>query len=147
MNFKKAIISYLLHKRTENARNKKIIFFDIMKPLKGVLTTPNKTANQNTKKGLIIMENKNTQANEKNNEHASSSLERNELHNTIWKVANELRGSVDGWDFKQYVLGILFYRYISENMTHYINKEERKRNPSFDYAKLSDEEAEDTKKA
>ncbi len=69
-------------------------------------------------------------------------LERNELHNTIWKVANELRGSVDGWDFKQYVLGILFYRYISENMTHYINKEERKRDPSFDYAKLSDEEAE-----
>ncbi|PUD78601.1 type I restriction-modification system subunit M [Helicobacter pylori] len=82
------------------------------------------------------MENKNTQANE------SSSLERNELHNTIWKVANELRGSVDGWDFKQYVLGILFYRYISENMTHYINKEERKLDPSFDYAKLSDEEAE-----
>ncbi len=71
----------------------------------------------------------------------NSSLERNELHNTIWKVANELRGSVDGWDFKQYVLGILFYRYISENMTHYINKEERKRDPSFDYALLSDEEA------
>ncbi|PDW44443.1 restriction endonuclease [Helicobacter pylori] len=88
------------------------------------------------------MENKNTQANEKNNEHASSSLERNELHNTIWKVANELRGSVDGWDFKQYVLGILFYRYISENMTHYINKEERKRDLGFDYASLSDEEAE-----
>ncbi|RKV55426.1 type I restriction-modification system subunit M [Helicobacter pylori] len=91
------------------------------------------------------MENKNTQANEKNNEHVSSSLERNELHNTIWKVANELRGSVDGWDFKQYVLGILFYRYISENMTHYINKEERKRDPSFDYALLSDEEAERAK--
>ncbi len=82
------------------------------------------------------MENKNTQADK------SSSLERNELHNTIWKMANELRGSVDGWDFKQYVLGILFYRYISENMTHYINKEERKRDPDFDYAKLSDEEAE-----
>lgn len=49
------------------------------------------------------MENKNTQADK------SSSLERNELHNTIWKMANELRGSVDGWDFKQYVLGILFY--------------------------------------
>ncbi|WP_187891606.1 type I restriction-modification system subunit M [Helicobacter pylori] len=91
------------------------------------------------------MENKNTQANEKNNEHASSSLERNELHNTIWKVANELRGSVDGWDFKQYVLGILFYRYISENMAHYINKEERKRDPSFDYALLSDEEAQGAK--
>ncbi len=92
------------------------------------------------------MENKNTQANEKNNEHASSSLERNELHNTIWKVANELRGSVDGWDFKQYVLGILFYRYISENMTDYINKEERKRDPSFDYALLSDEWAERARK-
>ncbi|MFP6351046.1 type I restriction-modification system subunit M [Helicobacter pylori] len=88
------------------------------------------------------MENKNTQTNE------SSSLEHNELHNTIWKVANELRGSVDGWDFKQYVLGILFYRYISENMTDYINKEERerRRDPSFDYALLSDEEAEGDKK-
>ncbi len=50
MNFKKAIIAYLPHKRTENARNKKIIFFAIMKPLKGVLTTPNKTANQKTQK-------------------------------------------------------------------------------------------------
>ncbi|GAA6946247.1 type I restriction-modification system subunit M [Helicobacter pylori] len=85
------------------------------------------------------MENNNTQADK------SSSLERNELHNTIWKVANELRGSVDGWDFKQYVLGILFYRYISENMTHYINKQERELNPNFDYALLSDEEAEGAK--
>ncbi|GAA8470858.1 hypothetical protein KKKH26_06790 [Helicobacter pylori] len=88
------------------------------------------------------MKNKNTQAN-----NASSSLERNELHNTIWKVANELRGSVDGWDFKQYVLGILFYRYISENMTHYINKEQRKSDPSFDYALSSDEKALLKKKA
>ncbi|WP_367687857.1 type I restriction-modification system subunit M [Helicobacter pylori] len=79
---------------------------------------------------------------ENNPNNNQASLERNELHNTIWKVANELRGSVDGWDFKQYVLGILFYRYISENMTDYINKEERKRDPSFDYASLSDEEAE-----
>ncbi len=140
MNFKGVIIAYLPHKRMENARNKKIIFSAIMKPLKGTLTTPNKTANQkNTKKGLIIMENKNTQADK------SSSLERNELHNTIWKMANELRGSVDGWDFKQYVLGILFYRYISENMAHYINKEEREHDPSFDYALLSDEEAESAK--
>ncbi len=76
---------------------------------------------------------------------SQASLERNELHNTIWKVANELRGSVDGWDFKQYVLGILFYRYISENMAHYINKEEREHDPSFDYALLSDEEAEGAK--
>ena len=42
--------------------------------------------------------------------------EREELHKTIWKIANELRGSVDGWDFKQYVLGLLFYRFISENI-------------------------------
>ncbi|WP_332858113.1 type I restriction endonuclease [Helicobacter pylori] len=54
MNFKRAIISYLPHKRTENARNKKIIFFDIMKPLKGALTTPNKNANQN-KKGAYYL--------------------------------------------------------------------------------------------
>ncbi|RKU89475.1 type I restriction endonuclease [Helicobacter pylori] len=53
MTFKKAIISFLSHKRTESARNKKIIFFAIMKPLKGAHPTPNKTANQNTKKGLI----------------------------------------------------------------------------------------------
>ncbi|WP_331458946.1 type I restriction endonuclease subunit M [Helicobacter pylori] len=51
---KKVIIAYLPHKRTENARNKKIIFFAIMKPLKGARPTPNKTTNQkNTKKGLI----------------------------------------------------------------------------------------------
>ena len=42
--------------------------------------------------------------------------ERAELHKTIWRIANDLRGSVDGWDFKQYVLGMLFYRYISENL-------------------------------
>ena len=48
--------------------------------------------------------------------------ERAELHRTIWAIANDLRGSVDGWDFKQYVLGFLFYRYISENITAHINK-------------------------
>ena len=70
-------------------------------------------------------------------------LERNELHKTIWKMADDLRGSVDGWDFKQYVLGLLFYRFISENLTSYLNEEERKAgNPNFDYTKLSDEEAE-----
>lgn len=71
------------------------------------------------------------------------SQERAELHNTIWKLANELRGSVDGWDFKQYVLGFLFYRYISENITNYINLGEKEAgNIDFDYAKLSAEEAE-----
>ncbi|GAA7523384.1 type I restriction-modification system subunit M [Helicobacter pylori] len=90
------------------------------------------------------MENTN-KASAKFNNHAS--LERNELHNTIWKVANELRGSVDGWDFKQYVLGILFYRYISENMANHHNEYERKLDPSFDYASLSDEEAEIVRKS
>ena len=66
--------------------------------------------------------------------------ERDELHKAIWKIANDLRGSVDGWDFKQYVLGFLFYRFISENLNNYINKLEPDDN--FDYAKLSDEQAE-----
>ena len=69
--------------------------------------------------------------------------ERAELHRTIWGMANDLRGSVDGWDFKQYVLGMLFYRYISENLSGYINKGEWEAGMSdFDYAKLSDEDAE-----
>ena len=49
-----------------------------------------------------------------------------ELHRTIWKIANDLRGSVDGWDFKQYFLGMLFYRYISENLTAYLDDQERR---------------------
>ena len=72
--------------------------------------------------------------------------ERAELHRTIWGIANDLRGSVDGWDFKQYVIGFLFYRYISENITSYINKGEKEAgDPNFDYAKLSDEEAEEAR--
>lgn len=70
--------------------------------------------------------------------------ERSELHRAIWQIANDLRGSVDGWDFKQYVLGILFYRFISENLTSFINEDERRipGKEEFDYKKLSDEEAE-----
>ncbi|GIT78484.1 type I restriction-modification system subunit M [Leifsonia sp. LS1] len=69
--------------------------------------------------------------------------QRAELHRTIWRIANDLRGSVDGWDFKSYVLGILFYRFISENLANYINEGERKAgDESFDYVKLSDENAE-----
>ncbi len=67
--------------------------------------------------------------------------EREELHRTIWSIANDLRGSVDGWDFKQYVLGMLFYRYISESIVEYINKNERKINKDFNYANLEDDEA------
>lgn len=58
-----------------------------------------------------------------NNGTVQKEQERNELHRTIWQIANNMRGSVDGWDFKQYVLGMLFYRFISENLTSYINKE------------------------
>ncbi len=69
--------------------------------------------------------------------------ERAELHRTIWNIANDLRGSVDGWDFKQYVLGMLFYRYISENLTNFINQGEHESgNAGFNYAALSDAEAE-----
>lgn len=69
--------------------------------------------------------------------------ERAELHRTIWNIANELRGSVDGWDFKQYVLGMLFYRYISENLTAYLDANEHENGDSdFSYAALSDDEAE-----
>ncbi len=68
--------------------------------------------------------------------------EREELHKTIWKIANELRGSVDGWDFKQYVLGLLFYRFISENIEHYVNENQRKAGISnFEYRNISDKEA------
>ncbi len=69
--------------------------------------------------------------------------ERDELHRAIWAIADGLRGSVDGWDFKSYVLGMMFYRYISENLTNYINDGEIEAgNEGFDYALLSDEDAE-----
>ena len=73
----------------------------------------------------------------------SKEAQRAELHKTIWRIANDLRGSVDGWDFKSYVLGMLFYRYISENLTAFINDEERRAGDArFDYAALPDHRAE-----
>lgn len=72
--------------------------------------------------------------------------ERDELHRAIWSIADDLRGSVDGWDFKSYVLGTMFYRYISENLTYYINDGEHEAgNADFDYAALSDKEAEEAR--
>ncbi|UPR35631.1 type I restriction-modification system subunit M [Vibrio cyclitrophicus] len=65
----------------------------------------------------------------------TSSQQRKDLHNQIWKIANEVRGSVDGWDFKQYVLGALFYRFISENFTNYIEGGDS----SINYAGFDDE--------
>jgi type I restriction enzyme M protein len=78
------------------------------------------------------------------NQNTTKEQERAELHRAIWQIANDLRGSVDGWDFKQYVLGMLFYRFISENLTNYINTDERRiaGQEQFDYAKINDEEAE-----
>ena len=64
----------------------------------------------------------------------TSTQQRAELQNQIWKIANEVRGSVDGWDFKQYVLGTLFYRFISENFANYIEGGDE----SVNYATLSD---------
>lgn len=72
--------------------------------------------------------------------------ERDELHKTIWAIANKLRGKVDGWDFKAYVLGTIFYRYISENLTSYINKmQEEAGVEEFDYAQFDDESAMEAK--
>ena len=61
-----------------------------------------------------------------------------ELYKTLWKIANDLRGSVDGWDFKNYIFGFMFYRFISENITNDWNKKQRKFNENFDYADLND---------
>lgn len=73
---------------------------------------------------------------------STSEAQRAELHKTIWRIANDLRGSVDGWDFKSYVLGMLFYRFISENLADYINRGEREAGTAdFDYALLPDDEA------
>lgn len=74
---------------------------------------------------------------------SNKETERAELHKTIWRIANDLRGSVDGWDFKSYVLGMLFYRFISENLTAYLNTQERKAGDAgFDYTNLPDAAAE-----
>lgn len=71
-------------------------------------------------------------------------IQRAELHRKIWSIADDVRGAVDGWDFKQYILGILFYRFISENITEFFNYAEHEAGDlEFDYAKISDEEAEE----
>ena len=72
--------------------------------------------------------------------------ERDELHRAIWAIADELRGAVDGWDFKNYVLGTMFYRYISENLESYINRGEWDAgNADFHYADMPDGEAEEAR--
>jgi type I restriction enzyme M protein len=77
---------------------------------------------------------------------AKKEQERDELHRAIWAIADDLRGSVDGWDFKSYVLGTMFYRYISENLTGYINQGEWDAgNTDFDYAEMADSDAEEAR--
>ena len=74
---------------------------------------------------------------------SNETTQREELHRKIWAIADYVRGAVDGWDFKQYILGILFYRFISENITEFFNSAEHEVGDlEFDYAELSDEEAE-----
>jgi type I restriction enzyme M protein len=65
----------------------------------------------------------------------SGAQQRAELQRKIWQIANNVRGSVDGWDFKQYVLGTLFYRFISENFSAYMEGDDEELN----YASLSDD--------
>ena len=72
----------------------------------------------------------------------STMQQREELHRTIWSMADELRGAIGGWEFKAYVLGTLFYRFISENLTDYINHlQEEAGVEGFNYADMSDEDA------
>lgn len=70
-------------------------------------------------------------------EHRNRNAERAQLHSTIWRIANALRGKVDGWDFKQYVLGMLFYRYLSESQARYIDENYADQTP---FAKREDED-------
>ena len=70
--------------------------------------------------------------------------QRQELHKTIWAIANDLRGSVDGWDFKNYVLGFMFYRFISENLTKYLNKIQHEAGDiDFNYENIKDSDVTD----
>ncbi|MBQ1582131.1 MAG: type I restriction-modification system subunit M N-terminal domain-containing protein, partial [Prevotella sp.] len=67
----------------------------------------------------------------------SNTQQREELHKTIWSMADDLRGAVGGWEFKAYVLGTLFYRFISENLTDYINRIQHEAGmEDFDYADM-----------
>ncbi|MCQ2239106.1 MAG: type I restriction-modification system subunit M [Bacteroidaceae bacterium] len=74
---------------------------------------------------------------------ANYNQEREELHKTIWSIADDLRGAIGGWEFKAYVLGAIFYRYISENMTKYINALQGE--DDFDYAQMTDADAEEAR--
>lgn len=63
--------------------------------------------------------------------------EKEQIYGKIWKLVEEHRGSVDGWEFKNYILAFLFYRYISKNITYTINEKMRISKPDFDFLKLA----------
>ena len=74
---------------------------------------------------------------------ASGNVDRDQLHKTIWSIADSLRGAIDGWEFKSYVLCTIFYRFVSENMQHYIEALQAKAGvKDFNYATISDSVAE-----
>jgi type I restriction enzyme M protein len=92
---------------------------------------------------LVVPERPVEPVKEKGIEDRVKEAQRAELHRTIWRIANDLRGSVDWWDFNAYVLGLLFYRFISENLAAYINDQERRAGDlDFDYEVFSDVKAE-----
>lgn len=73
----------------------------------------------------------------------TKSKETDKLHRAIWSIAEKLRGTLDGWDFKNYVLYTMFYQYLSENLRSYINEiKQDDTGTFFDYANLSDMDAE-----
>ena len=77
-----------------------------------------------------------------NQSNQTSAMQRAQLHKTIWSIANDLRGAVDGWNFKAYVLGMMFYRFISENLTKYINEQQHNAGlTDFDYTQMNDSDA------
>jgi len=76
-------------------------------------------------------------AKKKRKQKMSSTAQRAQLQSQIWKIANDVRGSIDGWDFKQYVLGTLFYRFISENFSNYIEAQVMKVLPTQSFPIVS----------
>lgn len=93
------------------------------------------------KKESVSADTKNTKVSVSNSvSETTKEQERQQLYKAIWNIANDLRGAVDGWDFKAYVMGMMAYRYLSEHFAGYVNNNERESGkPDFNYADLSDE--------
>jgi type I restriction enzyme M protein len=122
--------------QTEISNSLKFVqFMDIPAIIKILMSLQNVITNR---RGVRIMSSDTTTKQTKQ--------QREEVHRAIWAIADDLRGAVDGWDFKNYVLGTMFYRYISENLCSYINEGEWEAgNKDFDYARMSDADAEEAR--